>query len=158
MKILESFKRWGLEKNASKKKTLVELDEAVRYYDHQLPGLSFRFYQEVEAAIERIKLMPDEWTKIGRHMRRCTLIDFPYVLLYAVETDAILIQLSFIYAGILNITIIELYIYQRRALRRFKWLVCLRRVRLSLIDTRLGRHESWYTPFTPQMTFPKEYS
>lgn len=26
----------------------IELDEAVRYYDHQLPGLGFRFYQETE--------------------------------------------------------------------------------------------------------------
>ena len=33
----------------------IELDEAVRYYDHQLPGLGFSFYQEVDAAIERIR-------------------------------------------------------------------------------------------------------
>ena len=32
----------------------IEFDEAVRYYDHQLPGLGFRFFQEVDAAIERI--------------------------------------------------------------------------------------------------------
>ena len=32
----------------------IELDEAVRYCDHQLPGLGFRFFQEVEAAIDRI--------------------------------------------------------------------------------------------------------
>ena len=42
-----------------------ELDEAVRYYDHQLPGLGFRFFQEVAAAIDRIILMPDAWLKIG---------------------------------------------------------------------------------------------
>ncbi len=48
----------------------IELDEAVRYYDHQLPGLGFRFYQEVDAAIERIILMPEAWTKIGKHTRR----------------------------------------------------------------------------------------
>ncbi|HYA40216.1 MAG TPA: hypothetical protein VEF34_02860 [Syntrophobacteraceae bacterium] len=43
----------------------MELDEAVRYYNHQLPGLGFRFFQEVEAALERIKLMPEAWTRIG---------------------------------------------------------------------------------------------
>lgn len=69
----------------------IELDEAVRYYDHQLPGLGFRFYQEVDAAIERIKLMPEAWTKIGRHTRRCILKGFPYALLYVIEVDAILI-------------------------------------------------------------------
>lgn len=35
-----------------------ELDEAVRFYDHQLPGLGFRFFQEtesVEFAINRLE-------------------------------------------------------------------------------------------------------
>ena len=41
----------------------IELDEAVKYYNHQLHGLGFRFYQEVYAAIERIRLMPEAWTK-----------------------------------------------------------------------------------------------
>jgi len=70
----------------------IELDEAVRYYDHQLPGLGFRFYQEVDAAIERIRLMPEAWTKIGKHTRRCILKGFPYALLYAIEIDEILIN------------------------------------------------------------------
>ena len=42
-----------------------ELDEAVRYYDHQLPGLGFRFFQEVTAAIDRIRFMPEAWTRTG---------------------------------------------------------------------------------------------
>lgn len=29
----------------------IELDEAVRYYDHELPGLGYRFFQEVDSAI-----------------------------------------------------------------------------------------------------------
>lgn len=69
----------------------IELDEAVRYYNHQLPGLGFRFYQEVGTAIERISLMPEAWIKIGKHTRRCTLKGFPYGLLYAIEIDEILI-------------------------------------------------------------------
>jgi hypothetical protein len=43
----------------------IELDEALRYYDYQLTGLGFRFFQEVDAAIERIRFMPEAWTKIG---------------------------------------------------------------------------------------------
>ena len=35
----------------------IELDEALRYYDYQLTGLGFRFFQEVDAAIERIRFM-----------------------------------------------------------------------------------------------------
>jgi hypothetical protein len=55
----------------------LELDEAVRYYDHQLPGLGFRFFQETSAAIERIGLMPEAWKKVGQRTRRCMLKGFP---------------------------------------------------------------------------------
>jgi len=65
----------------------LELDEAVRYYDLQLPGLGFRFFQEISAAIERIRLMPEAWTKVGERTRRCILKGFPYALLYVMETD-----------------------------------------------------------------------
>lgn len=69
----------------------LELDEAVRYYDHQLPGLGFRFYQEISAAIERVRLMPEAWTRVGQRTRRCILKGFPYALLYAIDKEEILI-------------------------------------------------------------------
>lgn len=69
----------------------LELDEAIRYYDYQLPGLGFRFFQEASAAIERIRLMPEAWTKVGERTRRCILKGFPYALLYVIGTDEILI-------------------------------------------------------------------
>ncbi len=68
-----------------------ELDEAVTYYDHQLPGLGYRFFQEVESAVERISFMPEAWTKIGEQTRRCILKSFPYALLYIVEEEEIFI-------------------------------------------------------------------
>ena len=67
----------------------IELDEAVRYYDHQLPGLGFRFFQEVDAAIERIRFVPEAWTKVGERTRRCLIKGFPYALLYTMEEDVI---------------------------------------------------------------------
>jgi hypothetical protein len=69
----------------------LELDEAIRYYDHQLPGLGFRFFQEASAAIERIKLMPEAWTKLGARTRRCLFKGFPYALLYVFEANEIVI-------------------------------------------------------------------
>ena len=42
-----------------------ELDEAATYYDHQLPGLGFRFFQEVASAVKQIRFMPEAWMKIG---------------------------------------------------------------------------------------------
>ena len=69
----------------------IELDEALRYYDYQLTGLGFRVFQEVDAAIERIRFMPEAWTKIGKRTRRCMLKNFPYALFYIAEADEILI-------------------------------------------------------------------
>lgn len=68
-----------------------ELDESIGYYNHQLPGLGFRFFQEVAAAIDRIKYMPEAWTKIGARTRRCLLKGFPYAILYVIEPPEILI-------------------------------------------------------------------
>ena len=59
----------------------VELDGAIHYYDHHLPGLGFRFFHEVNAAIDRISLMPEAWTRIGDRTRRRLLKGFPYALL-----------------------------------------------------------------------------
>ena len=69
----------------------IELDEAIKYYDHQLPGLGFRFFQEISSAIDRIKLIPEGWTKMGEHTRRCSLKGFPYAIFYVVEKEEILI-------------------------------------------------------------------
>ena len=69
----------------------IELDEAIRYYDHQLSGLGIHFFREVNAAIDRIKRMPEAWTKIGEQTRRCLIKGFPYALHYVVEKDEVLI-------------------------------------------------------------------
>lgn len=69
----------------------LELDEAVRYYDHQLPGLGYRFFQETTAAIERILFMPEAWLKVGERTRRSMLKGFPYALLYVREEEEILV-------------------------------------------------------------------
>jgi hypothetical protein len=68
-----------------------ELDEGVRYYNHQLPGLGFRFFQQVDAAVERIKLMPKAWPQVGKRTRRCLIKGFAYALLYVPEPEKILI-------------------------------------------------------------------
>jgi toxin ParE1/3/4 len=70
----------------------VELEDAIKYYDHQLPGLGFRFFQEISSAIERIKLIPEAWTKMGEHTRRCSVKGFPYAIFYVIEKEEILIM------------------------------------------------------------------
>ncbi|MHB8337407.1 MAG: type II toxin-antitoxin system RelE/ParE family toxin [Ignavibacteriaceae bacterium] len=69
----------------------IELDEAIKYYDHQLPGLGFRFFQEISSAIERIKFTPEAWSKINGHTRRCMIKGFPYALFFIKGKEEILI-------------------------------------------------------------------
>ena len=68
-----------------------ELAEVIDYYDHQLPGLGFRMFQEVSSSIERIILMPDAWMKIGEYTRRCLLKGFPYAIYFVKEQKEIII-------------------------------------------------------------------
>jgi len=65
----------------------LELDEAVEYYEYQLPGLGKKFYFEVEKAIERIIRFPEAWTKVGKYTRRCLLKRFPYGILYSIDDN-----------------------------------------------------------------------
>ena len=68
-----------------------ELRAAVRYYDGQRPGLGAEFAAEVEAAIERIKQLPEAWHPLSQLSRRCRTQRFPYGVIYQVKPDHILI-------------------------------------------------------------------
>jgi len=48
----------------------IEFDDTIKYYDHQLPGLGFRFFQEVDTAIKRIRFMPEAWIKLAQQNKR----------------------------------------------------------------------------------------
>lgn len=68
-----------------------ELDEAVSYYNSQVPGLGDAFLLETVAAIERIRRFPNAWHPLTEHIRRCRLRRFPYGLIYSADKDEILI-------------------------------------------------------------------
>ena len=68
-----------------------ELDDAVRYYDLEYPGLGRRFREEVRKAALRIALHPEAWSRERGDVRKCLLHKFPYKLMYSIEKDHILI-------------------------------------------------------------------
>jgi len=68
-----------------------EFGEAVIYYNDQLRGLGDQFYDEVVASIEFIQKIPQGWQKVGKHTRRCMLKRFPYLILYIIEMNKIII-------------------------------------------------------------------
>ena len=69
----------------------IELDQAVRWYAAQAPGLGDAFLIEVLSAADRIVRFPKAWHSLGEGIRRCRLSRFPYGLIYTIDNDDILV-------------------------------------------------------------------
>ena len=62
-----------------------ELDEAVDYYNAQMPDLGRALLLEVLSGLERICQFPEAWHPFSQHARRCQLRTFPNGIIYAIE-------------------------------------------------------------------------
>jgi len=69
----------------------VELEEAVIYYNDQMSGLGDQFYQNFLTVTHYIAQAPEAWRKVGQHTRRINIKRFPYLVLYVVDGEDILI-------------------------------------------------------------------
>lgn len=70
---------------------LREYDEAAHYYASCRPRLEVRFMAAVEETIARVVQAPERWPVIEGAVRRCLTRVFPYVVLYTIEPDYLLI-------------------------------------------------------------------
>jgi len=68
-----------------------ELDEAIEYYNAEVPELGNAFLLETLAVIERICQYPEGWHPLSPNTRRCRLRRFPYGIVYARLDDEIVI-------------------------------------------------------------------
>ena len=69
----------------------LELDDAIRWYESQVPRLGDAFLVEVLSAATRIAQYPEAWQSLDDDLRRCRLSRFPYGLIYAIEGGDILV-------------------------------------------------------------------
>ena len=69
----------------------IELEEEVKYYNEQRPGLGYEIAKEVADTIARILRYPEAWTKLSKRTRRCRTKRFPYAVIYQITGDRILI-------------------------------------------------------------------
>jgi toxin ParE2 len=69
----------------------LELDEAVAFYESRRSGLGEAFAQEAKTAADLILAFPHAWQSLGKDVRRCRLNRFPYGLVYAAESETIVI-------------------------------------------------------------------
>ncbi len=68
-----------------------EFEEAVRFYRERGRRLGQRFAAEVRVAIRKILETPERWRVLEDDVRRCLVRVFPYLVIYTVEPDYILI-------------------------------------------------------------------
>ena len=69
-----------------------ELSQAVEFYEEQLDGLGVLFSKEISQAVDLICLYPEGYPLITKHTRKCTLRKFPYLILYGIIDNVIIVS------------------------------------------------------------------
>ena len=70
---------------------LIELDDAIDYYNMQSKGLGDDFFNETLSVIRLISDFPTAWAKHTTHTRKAILKRFPYNLIYTIRNNKIFI-------------------------------------------------------------------
>lgn len=70
---------------------LLELNDAVEYYNFQLQGLGDRFKDDIKLGLKRISEHSDAWQYQTSCSRRFVLNSFPYKIVYTVRNDHIIV-------------------------------------------------------------------
>lgn len=68
-----------------------ELDDAIDYYNAQMPSLGQAFLLEILTSLDRLCLWPNAWHSVSKSTRRCQLKRFPYGIIYSKVDDVILV-------------------------------------------------------------------
>lgn len=69
----------------------IELEEAIQFYEHEIPGLGATFLTEVVHTLNRIAKYPEAWQPFTKRTRRCQTRRFPYGVIYQIRKDEVLI-------------------------------------------------------------------
>ncbi len=56
----------------------IELDQAIEYYNYEVPGLGDSFLTEILKTLDRIGEFPEAWPPLSSKTRRCQTRRFPY--------------------------------------------------------------------------------
>lgn len=74
---------------------LLELEEAVEFYETQCDGLGTVFLGEFRRAVHLIQAHPAAWHPLGENTRRCRMTRFPYGVVHAVaEAEIVVVAVS----------------------------------------------------------------
>jgi len=69
----------------------IELDDAIEYYNYEVPGLGDAFLTDVLNTLDRIGEFPEAWHSCSKRTRRCQTRRFPYGIIYQIRGQEILV-------------------------------------------------------------------
>ncbi len=72
-----------------------ELEDAFWWYERQRSGLGLEFLLAFDAAVEGLRRLPEGHELVALKTRKALLRRFPYLVLYAVEAERVLITAVF---------------------------------------------------------------
>ena len=70
---------------------LDELQEAFQWYENEQSGLGLKFIQSFEQACQQLQQHPQHYTGINEHFRRIRLHPFPYLVVYEIAEQSVII-------------------------------------------------------------------
>jgi len=68
-----------------------ELLDSARFYEEKSAGLGNRLLEDFRIVMERLETYPESGPRISKRLRVARLSDFPYNVIYHVESDHILV-------------------------------------------------------------------
>jgi len=68
---------------------------AMYYYGSKSKGLDLKFFEEFTQAVHRILQHPFAFRKIFKKFRQTSVRKFPYIILYEIENDKVIIYADF---------------------------------------------------------------
>jgi plasmid stabilization system protein ParE len=68
-----------------------DLKQAVHYYAPLAPGLEQEFYRAVAVCVQQIRRDPEAFPALTERIRKINTRRFPYILLYAISGESVVV-------------------------------------------------------------------
>jgi plasmid stabilization system protein ParE len=78
-----------------KEEAVLDIKEAYLYYEEQKVGLGNRFLETLESYLERVKKYPEHYQIKRKPYREAFIKNFPYIIIYEIEGDKIIVYAVF---------------------------------------------------------------
>ena len=72
-------------------RVLDDFENAFAYYESVSPALSTNFTHLFQLAIEKLSVSPHNYLKLSKKLRRISLGKFPYLLVYTIQEDVVIV-------------------------------------------------------------------